>query len=82
MVQEKTRTAITLAMNNVDLTLLSPYGGDVVSFGVVMGRGCMAFCGARRQITPAVWFVNWKWVRPTRGVASLVLALRACLQSF
>ena len=42
------------AINNVDLTLLSPYDGDVVSFGVVTGRGCVLLRGAWREIIPAV----------------------------
>ena len=50
VVQAKARTAITQAINNVDLTLLSPYGGDVVSSGVVIERGCMAFCRGRRRL--------------------------------
>ena len=60
VVQAKARTAIAQAMNNVDLTLLSPYGGDVVSYDVVIGRGRVVLRGAEPQIIAAVSFVDWK----------------------
>ena len=69
VVQAKARTAIAQAMNNVDLTLLCPYGGDVVSYDIVIGRGRVVLRGAGPQIIAAVSFVDWKQAWSTRVAA-------------